>query len=174
MPVLLTLQQIFNSTRQLRDHVNPTNSFELTRAAGLPYLSIFAIQAQYQPLTQEDAAYHEVTLLFHDMRFNATRTEDYNFEVDVVPSFRMYTHKPSFATQRVQVRCTCADYYFTWWLSLNHYNSLAGPEMPLYKRLTPPPPVGLPLRNPNSVPGACKHITRFSRYLVEKNFVTYP
>lgn len=73
--------------------------------------------------------------------------------------------KPNMYKTSCRIRCTCHDFYFTfgWW----DYNegALAGPRPKPYRRKT----TWWPERNPQHVPGLCKHIYNSAALLVSSN-----
>lgn len=71
-------------------------------------------------------------------------------------------------TVKVEVSCTCPDYYFTWWAWNYEKGSHMGDPMPPYKRKT----VHLPERNPAHIPGACKHILGVMNFAMRKGWMT--
>lgn len=77
-----------------------------------------------------------------------------------------YVRRITERTSPMQVRCTCMDYYQTWrWANFRarcHY----GPLGAKYIRKTPPPSQGgRPYKNPQMIPGVCKHIMQSMRVL---------
>lgn len=77
----------------------------------------------------------------------------------------------SLSRNPVQVRCTCMAYYFyfSWWNEKAgyHYGDPPPPYTPVAnpKRIVPP-------RNPEHIPGMCKHLLAFGRVLKDKGKVT--
>lgn len=69
---------------------------------------------------------------------------------------------------KIQVRCTCADFYYTWWYWNSKNKNLSGPKMKPYIRKT----TTYPERNPIHVPGMCKHLIQLtdklkSQYIIK-------
>lgn len=57
------------------------------------------------------------------------------------------------------------------WQYYNKKNkSLTGPHK-TYIRKTPPPPEGRPYKNPNHIPGLCKHQLRLIHLLIQNNIL---
>lgn len=78
--------------------------------------------------------------------------------------------RPDLARNPVRVSCSCPAYYFYF----SYWNKMgaAHARRPLrgYVRKTPPPPEGLPYKNPMHLPGACKHILAFANYLNDADY----
>jgi hypothetical protein len=66
--------------------------------------------------------------------------------------------EPSVARDKVYVRCGCDGFYFYFSWANKKHKALAGTTMRPYVRKTPPPPLGLPYKNPKEIPGCCKHL----------------
>ena len=77
---------------------------------------------------------------------------------------------PDLSVNPVRVSCSCKAYYFYF----SYYNKMGGAHArrPLkgYTRKTPPPPDGLPYKNPDHLPGACKHIIAFAQFLSDSDY----
>lgn len=71
----------------------------------------------------------------------------------------------------VKVRCECKSYYHWFWRSNKYHDSHYGDDMPPYKPKTDLPedhPKRRP-KNPDRIPGVCKHIVGLAMYLQEKD-----
>lgn len=76
----------------------------------------------------------------------------------------MYASIPT-TRSPVQLRCDCDDFRFTWEYALTKIKSMIG-QWRRYKRV---PGSTRPPKNPNDVPGYCKHIYSFTRTLMSSN-----
>lgn len=76
--------------------------------------------------------------------------------------------KASSARDRCLANCQCSDYYYRWWFGNKKHKAHDGANYKKYVRKTPPPPQGLPHKNPNNVPGICKHLVFLAKYLRKK------
>lgn len=82
----------------------------------------------------------------------------------------IYFRKPRISENPVALKCSCDDFRFVWEFPLSQKNSLIG-SFRRYVRKTPPPPVGLPFRNPADHPGFCKHVWNLVGGLKEKKLI---
>lgn len=169
---MLTLKELFAGTAELRDKVNPTSSFGVTKVVPSPNLgNILAVQYRFNPLTDKSRSYYDSTIVFHGLEFTQTKDDEHPVGIEVFPGQVVYMAKPSFENTDVSVLCLCADYYYTWWYYTMRKRSHAGVALPAYTRKTAPPPVGMPFRNSSRSPGICKHLLRMTRDLRQKGFL---
>jgi hypothetical protein len=73
--------------------------------------------------------------------------------------------KPNMYKTPCRVRCTCHDFYFTWGWWDYAIGCLAGPRPKPYRRKTST----YPERNPQHIPGLCKHIFNAASLMVSSN-----
>lgn len=80
---------------------------------------------------------------------------------------------PSTRTEKAKVNCSCdALYYYFWWYNRQN-DAHSGADYPRYQRKTPPPPDGLPYKNPQKLPGMCKHLAFLVRELRRANVIKW-
>lgn len=78
---------------------------------------------------------------------------------------RMYLTKPT-KNSEVKVKCTCPDYYYTFEYYNQKHNALVGKHKPYIRKTTT-----YPERNPQHIPGVCKHICAFFIRLLRKDLI---
>lgn len=66
---------------------------------------------------------------------------------------------------KAKLNCTCDAYYYYFWWWNKKVDAHSGNNYPKYKRKTPPPPEGYPEKNPQKIPGMCKHLAFLVREL---------
>lgn len=66
----------------------------------------------------------------------------------------------------VKVRCSCSDYRFTWAFSNKMEGSFTGEKFPVYVPTGTRPP-----RNPDNLPGLCKHLIGAFRVLKDIGYL---
>lgn len=78
---------------------------------------------------------------------------------------------PELDKNPVRISCSCRAYYFYF----SYWNKVLGvhARRPLkaYVRKTPPPPEGLPEKNPEHLAGACKHVLAFANFLNTSDYL---
>jgi hypothetical protein len=169
---MLTLSELFGSTQSVRDKVNPTASFGITRIAPIPIANTLVIGATFNALTDKSKTKYSTVIAFHGLSFVSDRDGKHPLELEIFPGMVKAMQVPSFTQTEVAVACTCKDYYFMWWWWNHEKKSNAGDEFEPYTRKTPNPAEGgRPYVNPLKRAGACKHLLRFARYLSENGWL---
>ena len=95
------------------------------------------------------------------------------YEVQIA-FFGLEEHETPSVNGNVGVRCSCPAYYFWCWYANHSAGCNFGTRFAPYIRKTPPPPVGLPYRNPSNIPMICKHLILLSNVLSSINFYRAP
>jgi len=72
---------------------------------------------------------------------------------------------PSLSADKAKIRCTCDAYYYYFWWYNKKVDAHSGTKFPKYIRKTPLPPEGYPEKNPQKIPGMCKHLAFLVREL---------
>ena len=162
----LSLSALLAATKKLRPGFNKHNKIELSSAILHPRAHRLVLRAQVKSLTDDTRKAYPIVIVF--FRVSSKEKKDKEFRIPVeLGGQTVYIKQLSVADNPVNIRCGCQDFFWTW----NWYNfknkALTGPRVPLYTRKTPPPPEGLPYRNPIGVPGLCKHLHGTMQKLVQ-------
>ena len=170
---MLTLGQLIQSTSTFRQKINDTNNFDITQLFPVPFKgNLLVVQARFTPLTDKKRGYYDTVIVFHGLSFQNTENDEHSQGWEILPGKSLYSSKPSLRETGVSVSCLCADFYYTYWLWDKNKSSLAGQNFPAYKRRTAPPEQGgYPRRNPNKIPGLCKHLITLTSYLASEGFI---
>jgi hypothetical protein len=106
---------------------------------------------------------YQLTMIIHGVEYSDKPSPQFPLTVSLGQGNYKYACQMPVSGTRVQCRCSCRDFYFTWswWDKQNH--ALAGPAMKPYVRKT----TGWPVRNPLSTPGVCKHLKSLTKKLID-------
>jgi len=166
-----TLQQLIESTKELRKKFNKAKPCQLRKVFLVPMSNQIAVNARFDRTTDK-FLYHEVLIIFKDISIDPERNEEHPVGFEVLPERWMYTERPSLTETDVGVVCSCSDYFYTWWKWNRGAKAyIGGLNMPPYQRKTAAPPVGRPYKNPSQKPGVCKHIAFTVQKLAETKWM---
>lgn len=105
---------------------------------------------------------YQLTMNIFNVRYNKTPDRQFPLNVRLKNGTAMYASQIPVSEAKVQVRCSCPDFYYRWWYYNNKNKVLTGPPMPAYARKTKTRPEV----NPLHIPGACKHIISLTDRLI--------
>lgn len=107
----------------------------------------------------EKGVVHKQVINLYDVGFSDKKDRNHTIKIKFPNNLVKYMIRLRGDILPVQVRCSCLDYYFTWWWYNRDPNKVhAGARMRPYVRKTLPPPEGYPFRNVAHIPGFCKHL----------------
>ena len=110
---------------------------------------------------------YTLTMSIFDVQYNNAYTKDFPLTVKLKNGTTIFAAQLPVSGTRVQVRCTCPDFYFRWWYWNNKNKVLSGPPMPPYVRKT----TNYPEVNPLHIPGACKHLISLTDRLIQSRIL---
>lgn len=160
----LTINQMMQSTQAMRAQQNPVGRVEYVGSKPLIRNRQIIFKFETRAKTPGVSKYRQ-TIIFHKVAFSDVRTADTPLEIKLEGGSSVFAQMPEIRTHPVSVICSCADFRFTWSWWLNRDKALVGSRPKPYTRKTPPPPIGYPYRNPEELPGICKHIIACFAYL---------
>ena len=133
----------------------------------VPYVGTksLLIQATCHGLTQ-DGVKHIINVQFSGIDFREEPVENAEMKELEYKGEKYYYKKPTLENE-VTVRCSCLDYYFTWAFPNKKAKALFGALPKKYIRKT----TTYPARNPDQVPGICKHIYQLQSYLRNEGWI---
>lgn len=111
---------------------------------------------------------HKQVIEFDGVEHGTKRDTVHKKLIKSTSGVRMWLKPVELSKNEVRVRCSCSDYYYTFWIFNKRHNAHQGANMPPYK------PVGgksRPPRNELGVPGACKHILGLLVLMREKGWI---
>lgn len=110
---------------------------------------------------------HEQVIDCYAISFDNRATEESPFKVSSGNKI-IYASKIDYDTTPVAVICSCNDYRFTFaYWNKNRLNALTYGKLKAYQRKT----LDRPSRNPDEIPGLCKHLLRLVHSLTEGNIL---
>ena len=139
---------------------------KITRQVPVPNSKQFTIHGEQ---VGEEGKLHIQTMSFYSVDYSDVPDKEHPLTVRTGKGETKGMELLSLSKNPIQVRCSCEDFYYTAWYYDKRHKVLLGPKMKPYVRKTPPPPAGLPYRNPRKLPIFCKHILQLvNRLRAEK------
>jgi len=161
-----TIKSLIASTMKVRKNINPYKKVELLAVTPVQRTNQILVRGQARG-TAEQRLY-ELLIMFSGASFSETKDKDHPLKISLGSGAYIYMAKLSGSNTKVQVRCTCKDYYFMWQWWNKQESALFGGKFPTYKRKTD----NYPERNPDHVPGVCKHVIGLSEKLAQQGVLT--
>ena len=162
-------KKLSQTTKTIRPTQNPSNKptvFDVLANVKEQKVTVFAKTKVLDPqvLRQGKEEYFQ-SVTFEDVSFVEDQDSSHTLPINVKgksgATETMFTKKLSRRNDKIKVRCSCPDFRFMWhrWDHTKEH-ALRGPLIP-YRRKTPPPEQGgMPYRNPEEIPGLCKHLIK--------------
>lgn len=147
----LRLIDLVAGSYKLRKTVNPVKKVELLSVTPIVRTKQLMIKAQAHG--QSSRSLYQMIIMFSQVQFSEKRTAKHTIEIALDHHGNTVFIQPLSTDQLGQYRCSCADYYFTWQFWNSTHRALFGRKYPKYIRKT----TTRPERNPNHIPGLCKH-----------------
>jgi hypothetical protein len=138
---------------QLRESVNnrgkPPPHVAITKVTPLVGNKTLSVKAE-----AHGQKTYPMTITFFNVDYSLEKDGGHPLRVRPEIGSEAWMAPVSESTNPVQIRCNCPDYKYTyaWWNK--EQKALSGRSFPPYVRKTR----NLPERNPNHVPGTCKHL----------------
>lgn len=95
----------------------------------------------------------------------------YNTSINFVGLENPEDATPEINGTDVRVRCSCASFYFWFAEADRKYKALQGRPFKAYERRTPPGDPRYPPKNPNMIPGMCKHLLLLTKTLETRKVI---
>lgn len=169
-----TFEKLYKSTinfKQWRRNYSHNKKIGISKI--IPYVATKSVLFQVWALGHTQKVTHRINLLFNDVEILKELPKDktlFDYFKITNGTDTYYIRKIDPFKCRLSVRCTCADFFYSFSLWNYQQNCLFGPKPRPYKRKTR----SYPERNPQHIPGICKHIynsyvfLRVSGYTVEQ------
>lgn len=146
-----TLATLISSTKKAREKMNQVKKVEILQIKPVVQTNQLYVKAQAQGISLPKL--YQLTLVFSGITYSQTQTTKTPLTADLGHGNKVYLEQPTLS-HKVQARCSCHDYYFMWQYYNRQEKALFGKAFPKYIRKTD----HLPERNPDHVPGLCKHL----------------
>ena len=166
-----TAKGLYQSTLSLsstRANIKPSPDKQIEKIIPFAGTKIILFQLSMAGVTQKNVR-HQVNVLFTGIDIKREPTDGYIKISDKTGDY--WYSKPSANSSTIRYRCTCKDAYFTWLIWDFKQGAIFGDKPRPYKRLTPLPPKGYPYRNPDEIPGACKHFFNSIKHLQANKYI---
>lgn len=157
--VSATLNQIYSGNETLGHQSGPER-----RVGILSTNPIFKNKSLIIKAQASGTKLYQLTLILHGLDYSDDRTPG-SIPVHHVGDVKYM--KPFSSSGRVQCRCSCDDFYYTYWYYDKQNKALVGPAMKPYIRKT----TNRPERNPAHVPGMCKHLRTLVKKLSKEGII---
>jgi hypothetical protein len=168
---MLTLQELQKEAKKLRADFEPVSRTVRLVSTAVDVDNDTLLCSGTAPSTAAGKSY-DLVIQFHEVTFalEPNPLTPVRLETRVRgrgPRTIIYAEQMSDDRHPVQIRCECSDFRFAWMHALKLKDSLYGTEIPYVRKTTTRPP-----RNPQDIPGYCKHILDYLDVLKERNILS--
>ena len=158
---MLTISNLISGTKKLRKNLNVAQNARGVKKTYNMRLKKLLYTCQFTGETELGT--HVPQISFLDIGFVKKKDAAHPIPFKA-PSGYLYLSQSISAKTKVQVRCNCSDYRFTWFMWNKEKGSHYGRGFPPYERVTDTRPE----RNPVHSPGICKHLMGLLTVLRDK------
>lgn len=151
-----TIRQLWNSTAKVKQwrKFNYSNSKSRRVVKVVPYVGTKMCLFQFEHYGITQNAQHAINLMFTGLEVTQEKRPTDFFLVVPFKGREYYVEKPDLGLHPCMIRCSCADFYFTFSYWNWRQGTAFGPKPRRYVRKTRT----YPPRNPGHHPGFCKHV----------------
>jgi hypothetical protein len=160
--ITATLDELFSGKARLGHNTGDERKVSIVKMTPVPHSKELVING----LAQGTSLY-TLTMNIFGVDYSDTQDKNHPLMVDLGDGYYKAAAQIPFRGTRVQIKCSCSDFYFTWshWDSVN--KALAGPHMAPYHRKT----TYWPERNPSRQVGMCKHLMSLVEKLIQQRII---
>lgn len=164
----------YEKTRKIGDRVRQANSVKIfdrsvTGQVGVKTVAVATI-AKDIGITPTPKDQHTQRMLFRGIDILKEKDQKHPMPVKVGDETRYAELIKKDGI--MDCRCSCNDFIFTWAWTLKQHGNLSPQQLKKYVRKTPPPPEGRPKRNPDDIPGVCKHLLAGLKAMSNEGMIT--
>lgn len=113
----------------------------------------------------ETGKQYDTQIMLNDIVYVESE-EQSTFRFVAMDGEEYFIQQPSAQNTKVEVTCSCMDFYWRFALANHNDKSLLGPKPQPYYKKTDRAPV-----NPNQSPGMCKHLMKLANGLIESGIL---
>lgn len=164
----MNLLELYESTKKFSlRRADYAQNYSWAIESIVPYVGTksLLVQATCHGLTQHGVK-HITNIMFSGVEFHEEPVDGAELKELVYKGEKYYYKRPDLHTQ-CTVRCSCLDFYFTWMWPDKSAKALFGNLGRPYKRKT----TTRPPRNPDHIPGFCKHVFQLESYLRNEDWI---
>jgi hypothetical protein len=156
--ITTTLEYLLGGDDRLGFTPGPQRRTSVIQQVPVPQTKELIIKGESQ-----GTSLYQLTMIIHGVEYSDKPSTKFPLTVSLGQGNYKFCSQIPVSGTRVQVRCNCPHFYFTysWWDKQNHV--LAGPAMRPYVRKT----ASWPVRNSLSTPGVCKHLKSLTKKLID-------
>lgn len=112
----------------------------------------FYVQAKVRSASNP-SKYYKTQIVFNGVKSSPKRTRQHTLKYIDIDGSVIWIERPNM-NHNILTRDTCEDFRFMWHWELADRRALLGPRIPY----TPVPGSNRPPKNPDEIPGICKHV----------------
>ena len=110
---------------------------------------------------------YKTIVAFYGLEFSEKEKPNMSTIKDLKSNLIWWVEQPTLSQSQVRVACSCSDYYYTFGLWNYNEGGHFGRKPRAYIRKT----TTYPERNPNHLPGICKHIWHLTDTLIQNGWL---
>lgn len=158
---MLTLTQLLQGTKKLRSKIvyPAVKEIRITKRILNRTKQTYRVAASVKGTSEPKT--HVPMIQFNGLSISDKKDAKHTKRFRTKSGTYIWLARPTRARTKVEVRCTCSDYRFTYWIWNKKAGSHLGKDFPTYERKTDT----YPERNALHTPGACKHILGLAKVL---------
>ena len=161
----MTLEELMTRCEEVRPLQYPTGKAIDIKFSYNPDSQLLYMMGQVRSYSNSRVLY-KVTLVFKHIKAQDKKSAKYPLQYAYKDGKTYYIEKPT-VNHHIMTRCACPDFRHMWMWPNRPPKALYGKAIP-YTRV---PGSTRPPKNPDDIPGACKHIFEFLRKLIELNVI---
>jgi hypothetical protein len=164
----MKLSALIDSTRQVRRRQYPTRKIGAFDFKYVPQSRQLFISCTAFPLDPSSRrSPYKLSIAFNAIGSSDTADSKHllKYANPGTGTLERFLEQPT-VNHTCRVRCQCPDFYFMWEYYDKSNKALIGRHIPYIRKTTTRPP-----RNPDHMPGLCKHQIQMIKFLMDNNII---